>query len=148
MMNPCQCTEIEVGENATHAPSKTRPTPPSAVWTLCSSIPRTRAMPTVKGGGASRMNSRASTLTTLCALSSKDPVRIWGAQTRDGEWNKVLRRGGCSDANIRLFSSQDEEARGTQQAKDRHYSLAPALSGVRPVTRGWMFESRLNLMLS
>ena len=73
----------------------------------------------------------------------------------DGEWNKMLRRGGCSDDDesdthtpvyeevAEILASQDEETRETQQAKDKHYSLAPTLSGVRPVTMaigGWMFD--------
>lgn len=71
-----------------------------------------------------------------------------------GEWNKMLRQGGLSgdDADAHppvykevaeILASQDEEARETQQAKDKHYSLAPTLSGIRPVTTtigGWMFD--------
>ena len=73
----------------------------------------------------------------------------------DGEWNKILRQGGCSNNDqldaqppvyeevAEILASQDEEAREIQQAKDKHYSLAPTLRGVRPVTMaigGWMFD--------
>ena len=72
-----------------------------------------------------------------------------------GEWNKISRQGGCygndeSDAHppvyeevAEILASQDEEARETQQAKGKHYSLAPTLNSVRPVTMvigGWMFD--------
>ncbi|KAG8216217.1 P-loop containing nucleoside triphosphate hydrolase protein [Butyriboletus roseoflavus] len=74
----------------------------------------------------------------------------------DGEWHNMLRQGGSSDSDnesvahppvyedvAEILASQEEEARDTQQAKDKHYSLAPTLSGVRPVTTaigGWMFD--------
>ncbi|KAH0831339.1 P-loop containing nucleoside triphosphate hydrolase protein [Lanmaoa asiatica] len=74
----------------------------------------------------------------------------------DGEWHGMLRQGGCSDNDTEsdthppvyeevagILASQDEEARDTQHAKDKHYSLAPTLNGVRPVTMvigGWMFD--------
>ena len=73
----------------------------------------------------------------------------------DGEWSKMLHQGGCFDNSesytrppvyeevAEIFASQDEEVRETQQAKDKHYSLAPTLGGVRPVTMqigGWMFD--------
>lgn len=74
----------------------------------------------------------------------------------DGEWHKMMQECGCSDnySNsdahppiyeevAEILASQDEEVRDTQQAKDKHYSLAPTLAGVRPVTTvigGWMFD--------
>ncbi|KAF8452773.1 P-loop containing nucleoside triphosphate hydrolase protein [Boletus edulis BED1] len=73
----------------------------------------------------------------------------------DGEWTKMLRQGGCPNSDesdvpppayeevAEVLAFQDEEARETQQAKDKHYSLAPTLSGVRPVTTAigdWMFD--------
>lgn len=74
----------------------------------------------------------------------------------DGEWHKMMRECGCSDNDndsdvqpplyeevAEILASQDEAARGTQRAKDKHYSLAPSLGGVRPVTMaigGWMFD--------
>jgi ATP-binding cassette subfamily B (MDR/TAP) protein 1 len=58
----------------------------------------------------------------------------------------MLHRDGCSDNDesevyplvceevAEILASQDEEAQETRQEKDKHYSLAPTLSGVRPVT--------------
>ena len=78
----------------------------------------------------------------------------------DGEWSKMLRQGGCADQDesdvhppvyeevAGILASQDEEARETLHAKDKHYSLAPTLSGVRPVTMaigGWMFDVVIEL---
>lgn len=74
----------------------------------------------------------------------------------NGEWHQMMRQSGSSDSDnesdapppvyeevAEILASQEEEARDTQQAKGKHYSLAPTLSGVRPVTMaigGWMFD--------
>lgn len=69
----------------------------------------------------------------------------------------MLCQGGCSDSDEldahppvyeevkEILTSQDEEAQETQQAKDKHYSLAPTLSGVRSITHqdgNWRVDVR------
>ena len=69
----------------------------------------------------------------------------------------MLRQGGHSDNNelgahlpvykevADILASKDEEAQETQQAKDKHYDLAPTLSGVHPVTHqdgNWRVDVR------
>lgn len=74
----------------------------------------------------------------------------------DGEWHRMMQECGCSDSDndsdahpptyeevAGILASQDEDTRVTKQAKDKHYSLSPTLTGVRPVTMvigGWMFD--------
>ncbi|KIK97394.1 hypothetical protein PAXRUDRAFT_824978 [Paxillus rubicundulus Ve08.2h10] len=78
-----------------------------------------------------------------------------------GEWGRMVCDGGCSDNDDEdratesdeqppiyeevadILASREEEARETQQRHDRHFSVAPTLGGVRPVTMalgGWMFD--------
>ncbi|KAF9225024.1 hypothetical protein BS17DRAFT_752105 [Gyrodon lividus] len=79
-----------------------------------------------------------------------------------GEWGRMVRDSGCPDSNndgdsatdsdelppiyeevAEILASQEEGVRETQERNDRHFSVAPTLGGVRPVTMalgGWMFD--------
>ncbi|KAG9310094.1 P-loop containing nucleoside triphosphate hydrolase protein [Chiua virens] len=72
----------------------------------------------------------------------------------DGEWHRMLHQSSCVDDEsddrppvyeeiADILASQDEEARDTQWAKNKHHSFAPTLAAVRPLTTtigGWMSD--------
>ncbi|KAF9237819.1 P-loop containing nucleoside triphosphate hydrolase protein [Melanogaster broomeanus] len=71
-----------------------------------------------------------------------------------GEWGRMIREGGGASSDddehpplyeevADILASQEEEARESQERNDRHFSVAPNLGSVRPVTMalgGWMFD--------